>query len=212
MRRLLICITMAFAVTPAFAELDIPKVTYPKLSAEGASSESFVPKGWKIEAEYKGDLNKDGKDDLLILLRMNEPGNVIQHDELGQNPFDTNPRILAAVFADEKDKSYRLVLQNHSLIGRPEDPGLDDPLSETGGIAVEGGTVKVALHLISSAGSWATGLTVYRIRHGKRGFELVGFDRSTTGRGDGSVEEVSINYLAGKVKVSTSTIEDDEPR
>src|SRR5262245_61487571 len=99
MQRLLICVVLAFAVArPALAELDIPKVTYPTLPAEGSSAESFVPTGWKLEAEHKGDLNKDGKDDLVLVLRMNEPRNVIQHDELGQNPFDSNPRILAIAF------------------------------------------------------------------------------------------------------------------
>jgi hypothetical protein len=44
----------------------------------------------------------------------------------------------------------------------------------------------------------------------QKGFELIGFDRSTTGRNDGGVEEVSINYLTGKVKIATGTIEDDE--
>lgn len=204
-----ILFALAFA-TPALAELEIPAVTYPTLAPEGTSAEAFVPKGWKLESGQKGDLDKDGKDDLLILLRMDDAKNVIQHDGLGRNPFDTNPRILAVAFAGAADKPYRLALQNHTLIARPEDPVLDDPLSETGGVAIERGALKVALHLFSSAGSWGMGLTTYSFRHGRRGFELIGFDRSTTNRGDGSVEEVSINYLTGKVKISTGTIEDDE--
>jgi hypothetical protein len=204
-----VMVSLTFA-TPALADFEIPKVTYPKLAGEGASAQAFVPKGWKLESEQKGDLNKDGLDDLLILLRMDEPKNIITHDGLGRSPFDSNPRILAAALAGDAGKPYKLVLQNHTLIARPEDPVLDDTLSETGGVAIENGNLKVALHLFSSAGSWATGTTTFRFRHGKKGFELIGFDRSTTGRNDGSVEEVSINYLTGKVKIGTGTIEDDE--
>src|SRR5262245_1488240 len=190
MRRLVIGIMLVFACAgPALADLDIPKVTYPRLAAEGASSEAFVPDGWKLETERKGDLNKDGLDDLLIVLRMNDAKNVIQNDGLGRNPLDTNPRILAVALATGTDKPYKLVLQNHTLIARTEDPVLDDPLSEVGGVDIERGMLKVVLHLFSSAGSWAAGPTTYRFRHSKRGFELIGFDRSTIGRGEGSVEE-----------------------
>ena len=211
MRRLMSFILAALIfASPALAELEIPPVTYPRIASEGASAKDFVPEGWKLEAEHKGDLDKDGKDDLLILLRMNDAKNVITHDGLGTNPFDTNPRILAIALAVGADKPLKLALENHTLIPRPDIPVLDDPLSEPGEIAIEKGTLKVALHLFSSAGSWATGLTTYRFRHSKRGFEMIGFDRSTTHRGSGDVQEVSINYLTGKVKISTGTIQDDE--
>lgn len=207
MRQLVSGILFALAFAhPALADLEIPKVSYPTLAPQGASASAFVPEGWKLEAEHKGDLNKDGKDDLLILLRMNDAKNVIKHEGLGANPFDTNPRILAIAFSGGANETYSLALENHTLIARPEDPVLEDPLSEFGEIAIEKGALKVALHLFSSAGSWGTGLTTYRFRHGKKGFEMIGFDRSSTNRGSGSVEEVSINYLTGKVKISTSTL------
>jgi hypothetical protein len=169
MRRLMSGILFALASAhPALAELDIPKVTYPKLAQQGGATEAFIPEGWKLESEQKGDLNKDGVDDLLILLRMNDAKNIVTHDGLGTNPFDSNPRILAVALAGGANKPYKLVLQNHTLIARSEDSVLDDPLSETGGIAIDKDALKVALHLFSSAGSWATGLTTYRFRHGKR--------------------------------------------
>ncbi len=203
-------IGILFSTCALAQELIIPEVTYPSLPTEGTSPEAFVTKGWKLEAHERGDLNEDGLDDLLLLLRMDETRNILKNEGLGRNPIDTNPRILAIALAGGAGKPFTLALENHTLIARPEDPVLDDALSETGGIAIERNTFKVALYLFSSAGSWASGLTTYRFRHGKRGFELIGFDRSTTGRGDGSVEELSINYLSGKAKISTGTIEDDQ--
>ena len=199
-----------FSTCASAQELVIPEVTYPSLPKHGASAQAFIPQGWKLETQQIGDLDKDGQDDLLLLLRMDNPQNIIKHDGLGQNPFDTNPRILAVALSGGAGKPYALVLENHTLIARPMDPVLEDVLAEFGGIAIERGALKVALHLFSSAGSWATGLTTYRFRHGRSGFELIGFDRSTTGRGDGSQEEISINYLTGKIKIATGSIEDDQ--
>ena len=49
---------------------------------------------------------------------MNDPANVLSHDGLGNNPFDTNPRILAVAFRENAGVRYRLQLQNHALIAR----------------------------------------------------------------------------------------------
>lgn len=199
-----------FATTVSAQELVIPKVTYPALPKDGANAEAFVPKGWKLEKQQVGDLNKDGRDDLLLLLRMDDPKNIVKNEGLGQNPFDTNPRILAVAFNDGAGKSFTLGLENHTLIARTEDPVMDDPVGESGGVAIERGTLKVDLYSFASAGSWSAGTTTFRLRHGRRGFELIGYDSTSTQRNTGEVEEISINYLTGKVQISTGTIEDDK--
>jgi hypothetical protein len=210
MRRLMIGIILFLLLSgKAWADLDIPPVTYPKLVRQGAATEAFVPKGWKLEAQQKGDLNKDGVDDLLILLRMDEAKNIIKNEGFGPNLFDTNPRILAVAFG-ARAKPYRLALESHTLITRPTVPTLEDILTENGGITIENGTLKVALNVFQSAGSWSTWLSTFRFRHGKRGFELIGFERRTLQRNSGEVSEVSINYLTGKASIGTGTIEDDK--
>lgn len=203
-------ISFLFATSVSAQELVIPKVSYPSLPKEGAAADAFVPKGWRLEQQQSGDLNKDGQDDLLLLLRSNEPKNVLKNDGLGQNPFDTNPRILAVAFGNGAGKSFTLGLENHTLIARTEDPVMEDLVGETGAVAIERGTLKVTLSLFSSAGSWSAGNSTFRFRHGKRGFELIGYDNVSTQRNTGEVEEVSINYLTGKVQISTGTIEDDK--
>jgi hypothetical protein len=203
-------IGILFSTGASAQELVIPKVTYPTLPKEGANAEAFVPIGWKLEKQQSGDLNKDGQDDLLLLLRMNNPGNVVKNEGLGQNPFDTNPRILAVAFGNGAGKSFTLGLENYTLIARTEDPVMDDPVGESGGVAIERGTLKVDLYSFASAGSWSVGTTSFRFRSGKRGFELIGYDSSSTQRNSGEVEQVSINYLTGKVQISTGTISDDK--
>lgn len=199
-----------FTVSASAQELVIPKVTYPALPKEGATADAFVPKGWKLERQQRGDLNKDGQDDLLLLLRMDDAKNILKNDGLGQNPFDTNPRVLAVAFGSGAGKPFTLVLEDHALIARTEDPVMEDPVGDEGAVAIERGTLKVTLSLFSSAGSWSAGNSTFRFRHGLRGFELIGYDRVSTQRNTGEVEEISINYLTGKVRISTGTIEDDK--
>lgn len=201
-------VSVLFSTCVSAQELVIPKVTYPSLPQDGASAEAFVPKGWKLEKQQSGDLNKDGQDDLLLLLRMDDRKNILKNEGLGQDPFDTNPRILAVAFG--KGRSFTLGLENHTLIARTEDPVMDDPVGESGGVAIERGTLKVSLYSFASAGSWSAGSSTFRFRHGKRGFELIGYDSSSTQRNTGEVEQVSINYLTGKVQISTGTISDDK--
>lgn len=201
-------ISVLFSTCVSAQELVIPKVTYPSLPQDGASAEAFVPKGWRLEKQQSGDLNKDGQDDLLLLLRMDDRRNILKNEGLGQDPFDTNPRILAVAFGN--GRSFTLGLENHTLIARTEDPVMDDPVGESGGIAIERGTLKVSLYSFASAGSWSTGSSTFRFRSGKRGFELIGYDSTSTQRNTGEVEQVSINYLTGKVQISTGTISDDK--
>ena len=55
--------------TGAFAqeEGEAPPVTYPDLAETGDDAASFVPTGWVLEKEIRGELNKDGADDLVMV-------------------------------------------------------------------------------------------------------------------------------------------------
>ncbi|WP_224082535.1 hypothetical protein [Cupriavidus laharis] len=101
---------------PALAqELVIPPVDYPVLPATAKSAEGFVPKGWRLESRSDGDLNNDGRSDLVLVLRQQRASNIVRHDGMGQNPLDTNPRILAVAWS-RADGGYALAVQNHALI------------------------------------------------------------------------------------------------
>ena len=193
----------------AAQDLVIPKVTYPALPARAASAQGFVPPGWKLELQVSGDLNRDGRPDIAFVLRQQDPKNVIPNKQgLGVDPLDTNPRILAVVFANASS-GYELAVQNHALIPRHIDPVLADPLDEPGGFTIERGALRVKLHLFSSAGSWTMSNTSYVFRHQNGRFELIGFDRETTQRNSGRISGISINYSTGKANITTGSIESD---
>lgn len=195
--------------TPAFAqELVIPPVNYPALPTAAKSAEGFVPKGWRLESRTEGDLDNDGKPDLVLVLRQQRASNIVQHDGMGQRPLDTNPRILAVAWS-RPDIGYVLAMQNHSLIPRHEIPTLDDMLEETGGVSVQRGTLRVALHFFASAGTWSMGTTTYTFRWQNGAFELIGYDRDSVMRNSGVTENMSVNFSTGKVKRTTGSIEND---
>ena len=197
----------------AAQELAIPAVTYPALPRQAASAEGFVPPGWQLEAQAKGDLNGDGAEDLALVLHAADPKAVVANpDGLGVDKLDTNPRILAVAFA--RTAGYELVLENHTLIPRRTDPVMDDPFDSVAasGLEVARGALRLRLGVFASAGSWSmsTIATTFRWQNGR--FELIGYDRTETNRGSGEIEGLSINYLTRRAKRSQGTIESDAER
>lgn len=187
-----------------------PPVVYPTLPVQAAQAEGFVPKGWRLEYSQRGDLNTDGRDDLLMVLRMHEPKNVVHNEGLGQDQFDTNPRILAAAFAS--DTGYRLQMQNHTLIPRPDSPVMDDYLEGPEALKIARGAFSVTLFSFASAGSWSTGHSAYTFRHQDGCFRLIGYDDDNTQRNSGETTNTSVNFLTRKAIVTTGSIETDKTK
>ncbi len=156
-----------------------------------------------------GDLNKDKRADVVFVLRMTGAGNIIDNQGgLGEQTFDSNPRILAIII--KRDNDFILALANHTLIPRRTDPVLDDVLGETGGVELKGRTIAVRLHSFSSAGGWDTGNRTLRFRWQKGAFRLIGWDNWSMHRGSGEITETSVNFLTGEVVEGKGTMEDDE--
>jgi hypothetical protein len=210
----LVALASVAASGPALADIEIPPVTYPKLARQAPAAEGFVPAGWQLETKRTGDLNADGRPDLLLVIKQNDPRNVVRHDAMGRNPFDTNPRILAVAFA-RADGGYALAAENHTLIPRPEYPTMDDPLDpngvQPGGIEVKNGALRVALGRFMSAGGWGMGRSTFTFRWQKGRFELIGFDSHETQRNTGEIVDVSINFSTGRVSVTKTNMETDAP-
>ncbi|CTP88064.1 hypothetical protein A6R71_09930 [Xanthomonas translucens pv. arrhenatheri] len=197
------------AVAGAAQALELPAVIYPPLPAQGGDGAAFVPSGWRLESERRGDLNGDGRADLLLVLKMADPRNVLDNTGFGPDRVDTNPRMLAVAFAE--GEGYRLALRDPALIPRPDAPNMEDYL-DGGEPAIARGTFSVTLHQFASAGSWSTAETTFRFRYRQGCFQLIGYDVHSLHRGSGEVHEISANYLTGKAKASEGSIEDDALR
>jgi hypothetical protein len=209
----LTALALAAASTAAQADIEIPPVRYPKLAGQAAAAEGFVPAGWRLEVKRTGDLNGDGKPDLVLVIKQNNSRNVIRHDAMGRNPFDTNPRILAVAFA--RDGGYAIAVENHTLIPRPEFPTMDDPLDpngvQPGGVEVKGGTLRVTLGRFMSAGGWGMARSTFTFRWQNGRFELIGFDSRETQRNTGEIVDTSVNFSTGRMSVTRMNMENDAP-
>lgn len=196
----LILIAAILCSSATAQELDIPQAHYPKLPKYAATANGFVPHGWTLEIKKSGDLNRDGRPDLLLVLRENNPKNLIE-SYWGMSPLDTNPRILAVAFA--KNGGYILAMQNHTVIARHVEPNLSDVM-ESGEVSVVRGNLRVTVGVFANAGSWMMGPTTYTFRYQHGSFELIGYDQSLIDRSSpNDIDEVSINYLTGRIKRTT---------
>lgn len=197
--------------TPALAAhaQDIPDVDYPALPAHGAAVEAFVPAGWALEQRDEGDLDRDGRADVVLLLRMQAPGNVIDNDGLGPDRFDTNPRLLAVLLA--RDDGYALALQDHTLIPRPDNPVMDDAIEGDDAVTVRRGAFTVQLYSWASAGTWYTSNTTFTFRRQDGCFRLIGYDQTWAHRATGEMGTRSLNFAAGKAVFEQGSVESDAP-
>jgi len=184
-----------------------PPVAYPRLPATAADAGGFVPEGWQLQRFVQGDLDADGRGDLILLLRMRDPRNVLRNQGLGEPRFDTNPTLLAVAF--RSGAAYRLALQDHSLVPRQQDPVEDDYLQGDDAVAIVRGTLRVKLHSWRSAGGWGTWNNQFTFRWQQGCFRLIGFDRSHVQRNSGETVDTSVNYLTRRATVAEGNIEED---
>ncbi|MCW6028470.1 hypothetical protein K4043_10605 [Stenotrophomonas sp. SRS1] len=209
--RLPLLAALLLTALPAFAqELRIPPVDYPVLPTHATRAEGFVPSGWRIEQQLRGDLNGDKREDLVLVLRQQDPRNIVEHDGFGISPLDSNPRMLAIAWATPD--GYSLAAQNHTLITRHEAPNLSDVFEEGAGVSIVRGTLQTTLFFFSNAGSWSTGSASYTFRWQAGAFALIGYDRSSMMRNSGQTESLSINYSTRRVRHAEGSMESDEER
>src|SRR5688500_3087803 len=82
-------------------ELVLPPVRYPALPRNAADAAGFVPSHWAIVASRRGDLNRDGAADLVLLLQMRDRANLLAVPAGDRTErFDTNPHLLVVAFAE----------------------------------------------------------------------------------------------------------------
>lgn len=200
--RLALAAALLIAAPAGSQPVELPPVSYPDLPARASNAAGFVPAGWEVLVRRQGDLNGDGARDLVLLLKLRDPANIVGipmgHES---RRLDTNPHLLLVAFAERG--GYRRAAVNSGLFPRPIVPATGDmpPGEET--IRLErGGLVVWFEHL--------RGWSSYRFRWQDGAMRLIGYDDSGVS-GDCS-RTLSINYLTGRARATATPIESDRGR
>ena len=165
------------------------------LLEQGQGSQEIVPQGWeKIEAQ--GDLNQDGKTDLVILTKPNFKENMKTRDD--GFVYNFNQPILAIYFGQD-DGTFKLFKQYKDLIMADDEYmniETDIKINRKGSLIID-------INSFASAGSYTNGSSKYTYRYQNKDFYLIGKDANTLHRATGEEETVSENYLTWKKLVIT---------
>lgn len=174
-----------------------------------------VPAHWQVIAHERGDLNGDGRLDTVMVLEEMDAAKMLPNHGLGERIINTNPRHLQVWLADEH--GHTKVAENRDWLpsaGSEDAPCLVDPLLEEGGIAIEGGLLKIKLGFWLSCGSYGVARNEYTFRWQQNRLRLIGQDQTQFMRNSGESTEVSINYLTGRKKTvrGANIFEDEAPQ
>jgi hypothetical protein len=193
------------ATTPPSApssNSQLKEVIFPVLPQSGADVNAFVPAGWLLDAKTTGDLNGDGKPDLLFVLINKAPG-------LGIKGVAVLPRIIAVALANADRSGYTLALQNSTLLTLEVESLAEDMMDghdscyETPAPAKCDFILSIAhgafqVYIQNSRGGAGGETFTFRFQH--RGVELIGY--TDTGVLGDTIETADINYSTGRM-VST---------
>lgn len=200
-----ILITLLLLLTVATVKAD--EIDYPSLPERVKSMDDFIPKGWALLDNSKGDLNKDGFDDYAFVL---ESKDSIRSYDFGDWSGVYNPRILGIAFWNESYGGYELKIQsNDFIITTKGDMTMDEPYE---GLNIKNGTVWFDFRYWYSAGTWFMGTTTFVFRYQNGQFELIGRERTSLHRATHAYIKESINYSTRKAILFTQENEEDKGR
>ena len=156
--------------------------------AEARAPADFMPRGWKIEEEVKGDLNGDGLPDAALRLVEDLP---IETEGVWNERY----RALVVLFGTTGGGFERAAVASRLLSCSTCAGMLGDPAGGNISLEIKNGVLNVSQ---LSGAREATDLT-QRFRHDPRlkRFLLIGEDIENYDRALGNSETVSTNYLTG---------------
>ncbi len=193
-KRIAYILTIIFLTTLQFSYAQ--DFDYPVLPSQGKNQAAFVPAGWIILDSAYGDLNKDGLNDIVIIIQKRDSVNMIND---ASDTVLTHPRILAILF-QQSNNILSLAEQSNSFILKHDNPSMDDPYSR---LFINKGVLEINFSFFYNIGSWYITNTTYKFRFQQKQFVLTGAEKYSFHRATHHFEEYSYNFLT-KVRMKTT--------
>ena len=208
MKKLLLIFTMLFSAAFGFGQ-DFVMPTendYPKIEKYGQKPEDFVPKNWKLVEKACGDLNADKIQDCALVVKGNDAKFLNKNEGLGQEVFNTNPRMLIILFKNQAGNRYELAEQSNSFIVIPDSPTMSEPFQA---VKIKNGVLQLDFEIWMSAGGWGATQASYKFKYINNEFALIGADKTESMRNTGETETRSYNFLTNRMSVNTGNFTKD---
>lgn len=158
----------------------------------------FVPKGYKIFEKSYGDLNKDGLEDCMLIIKKVDAANIVNHESRGK--LDMNRRGIMVLFKNQN--GYQLAAENDNCFSSENEDG---GVYFSPELLVEAEKGNLIVHYAHGRyGYWR-----YIFRYQNSGFELIGYDESSN-NGPLVNSTTSINFSTKKKRKDTNTNEEAE--
>lgn len=172
--------------------------TEKSVTVEVKKPEDFVPKGFVIFDKIIGDLNNDGADDCVLIIKGTQKDKFIVDEDRGE--LDQNRRGIIVLLKD--GESYRLASQNLKCFSSENEDGGVYYAPELN-YEIDLGK----LYIIYAHGRY--GYWRYTFRYQNDDFELIGY-QSASMRGPVIMTEISINFSTKRKQVKENTNEEAE--
>ncbi|AZB25950.1 hypothetical protein EG339_15825 [Chryseobacterium bernardetii] len=175
-------------------------VTASPVSVEqtGKNPADFIPKGYRIFEKSYGDLNKDGLEDCMLIIKKIDDANIVNHESRGK--LDMNRRGIIVLLKNQN--GYQLAAENNNCFSSENEDGGAYFSPE---LIVEAEKGNLIIHYAHGKyGYWR-----YIFRYQNSGFELIGYDESSN-NGPLVNSTTSINFLTKKKRKDINTNEEAE--
>ena len=166
--------------------------------AQDKEPSDFIPKGYTEFKKYSGDLNKDGLEDCVLIIKKTDSANVVMNRF--DKKVDRNRRGIIVLFKNAN--GYELADKNLECFSSENEDGGVYFAPE---LWIEIKDNKLYIHY----GHGRYGYWKYTFRFQKSNFELIGYD-SSSNRGPVTNRETSINFLTKKKLIKENTNENAE--
>jgi hypothetical protein len=167
-------------------------------NAQDIEPSEFIPTGYSEFEKHFGDLNKDGLNDCVLIIKNTDTANIVTNRF--DKKVDRNRRGIIVLFKNEK--GYQLADINFDCFSSEnEDGGVYFPPEL--GIEIKNNK----LYFLYGHGRY--GYWKYTFRFQKSNFELIGYD-SSSDRGPITMSETSINFLTRKKLIKENINKNDE--